>query len=102
MAILAAARTSDLVTRVPDGCSPTTTLATGNPKVLVGGLPVAVIGTLTEPHTRQSGNSCIPHTGTVTSGSLRVFVGGTGIARTSDTVDTIHAITGGFAKVLVG
>jgi len=102
MAILAAARTNDIVTRVADGCSPTTTLSAGNPRVLVGGLPIAVIGTLTAPHTRQSGNSCIPHIGTVTSGSLRVIVGGSGIARIGDRVDTIHTITGGFAKVVVG
>ena len=76
------------------GCDTTTSiaLANQNTRVIVEGEPAAVVGHVMEPHTINNPAIppplCIPHIGpVVNAGSVRVLVGGKGIARLGDSAD---------------
>ena len=74
-------------------------ILTGNPTVLVNGLPVAVAGSQVAPHTPFK----CPHTGSVTtSNTPTVLVGGIPIT-TSGTIDICgHPRVAGSFDVIVG
>lgn len=86
------------------GCTTTSTLIgqTGlNSKVYVNGLPVVCKGDPSQVHTIGNPPACTPHTATVSVGSATVFVGGKGVARVGDPIDS-GSITEGSDDVFAG
>lgn len=70
--------------------------------VLINGLPAAVVGAVSSPHSPW-GNPHPPHdAATIVSGSSSVMCGGLALARAGDPLSCGHAIANGSANVIVG
>ncbi|CAB4129727.1 COG4104 Uncharacterized conserved protein [uncultured Caudovirales phage] len=70
--------------------------------VLINGLPAAVVGSVSSPHSPW-GSPHPPHdAATVVSGSSTVIVGGLALARAGDPLSCGHAIASGSANVIAG
>jgi uncharacterized Zn-binding protein involved in type VI secretion len=83
-------------------CSPTSTILTSlQTKVLIGGLPAAVTGSVIAPHTILVGKFCVPHAAVTNAGSTKVFIGGLPANRIGDSAD-FGCIISGHPKVLIG
>lgn len=65
----------------------------GNPKVLIGGMPAAVVGDLL---------TCIGPADTIVKGSAKVLIGGKPAARMGDQCAHGGSIAVGYPKVLIG
>lgn len=64
--------------------------ATGNPNVMVSGLPWSCTGDLNIPHLRP-GTPCKVHVAPIYSGSANVYVGGSSAGRVSSPTCTMVA-----------
>tara|TARA_R110000868_G_scaffold295032_3_gene555449 strand:- start:323 stop:625 length:303 start_codon:yes stop_codon:yes gene_type:complete len=62
--------------------------------VFINGVLAATVFAELEPHSILSSGSCVPHTGTVISGSTKVTFGGLAAARIGDPADLGNIITG--------
>jgi uncharacterized Zn-binding protein involved in type VI secretion len=83
-------------------CSPTSSiLTTLQAKVLIGGLPAAVSGSVIAPHTILIGKKCFPHPAATGFGLSKVVVGGLPANRIGDSAD-FGCIISGSPKVLIG
>ena len=93
----AISRNGDIVS-TGHGCDSVTTLDGANTgssaKVFMNGLAVCCVGDKTIVHTLPSGNSCVPHTEVIKSGSSTVFIGGKAVARIGDSCDAGVILSG--------
>ncbi len=96
----AAARKGDQV-NTGHSCESTTTIASGDDSVMIGGKAAAVEGSALESHTHLVGKDCVPHVTAVNAGSSTVEVGGEPLARSGDSACQ-GTITGGYDRVVVG
>lgn len=85
---------------IPVGFAPPAPATTGSTDVLINGLGAVTVGSVYEPH--QCSNESQPHTRTVTSGSLTVFVNGKALSRTLDPISCGSTVVGGSTNVFVG
>lgn len=104
----AAAHLGDITTNA-HGCNTSVPIDTSGTNVAlasgvtIDGIAAAVVGSQLAPHTRLSGDSCVPHPGqTVTQGSSTVTVGGSPLAYQGATVSCPGTITGAAGTVSVG
>ena len=79
-------------------CFPPHMIITGNPKVIIQGMPAATISDTLLPH------ACGPliHPGNIASGSSKVFISGRAAARIGDIVSCGSIIMTGANKVNIG
>ena len=68
-------------------CDATTTTNQCSTSVFINGKGACRIGDTITIHTHKVGDSCVPHTATITSASSTVFVDGIAIARDGDSAD---------------
>lgn len=80
------------------GCFPPRMIITGNPKVIIQGMPAATVGDTLLPH------ACGPniHSGNIASGSSKVFISGLPAARIGDIISCGSIIMTGANKVNIG
>jgi uncharacterized Zn-binding protein involved in type VI secretion len=84
-------------------CSPVSSIiSTLQAKVIIGGSPAAVSGSLIAPHLIRSGKFCVSHLNVTTGlGSTKVFFAGKSANRIGDSAD-MGCIISGSPKVLIG
>ena len=82
-------------------CHTTTTVQTGDPKVLIGGRAAATVTSPVTPWQSGTPPGCVTATGTVTSGSPKVLVGGKQLAFIGSTTAAGPITSGGAPTVTV-
>ena len=83
------------------GCDATTVTDQGSSDVLVNSIGAVRAGDLCQTHLILVGDSCVPHTVSLTSYSSTVFVNGKGIGRQGDQYSG-HTLTSGSGNVFAG
>lgn len=82
-------------------CDTTTTTNQCSTSVFINGKGACRLGDTITIHAHKVGNSCVPHTATITSASDTVFVDGIAIARNTDSADA-GSITSGSTDTFSG
>lgn len=82
-------------------CDTTTTTNICSSDVFVNGKGTCRVGDAITVHNYPVGNSCVPHTVTISTGSSTVFVNGKAIARDTDSVDS-GSISSGSTNTFAG
>lgn len=82
-------------------CDTTTTTNQCSEDVFVNGKGACRLGDTITIHTHKVGDSCVPHTATITGSSSTVFVDGIAIARNTDSADA-GSITSGSTDTFSG
>jgi uncharacterized Zn-binding protein involved in type VI secretion len=83
------------------GCDTTTVTDQGSSDVFVNSIGAVRAGDLCQVHLIPSGDSCVPHTVSLTSYSSTVFVNGKGVGRVGDAYSG-HTLTSGSGNVFAG
>jgi uncharacterized Zn-binding protein involved in type VI secretion len=83
------------------GCTSTTTTDKCSSDVIINGKGACRLGDTITIHTYPVGDSCVPHTASITSASSSVFVNGIAIARDTDSADS-GSISSGSTDVFAG
>jgi uncharacterized Zn-binding protein involved in type VI secretion len=99
-----AAAVAELIDKIATGhpCTGTAPIAgTKQSKVTIGGKLFAVDGDAVQVHTYKVGDSCVPHSVTVTATTSKVFISGFAACRIGDPSDNAGIISGS-SKVMVG
>lgn len=95
---------AELIDKIATGhpCTGTAPIqGTKQSKVTIGGKLVAVDGDTVQVHTVKAGNTCVPHSVTVSATTSKVFIGGFAVCRIGDPADGAGIITGS-SKVMIG
>jgi|688.fasta_scaffold00052_12 uncharacterized Zn-binding protein involved in type VI secretion len=82
-------------------CDATTTANQCSSDVIINGKGACRLGDTITIHNHKVGDSCVPHTASITSASSSVFVNGIAIARDTDSADS-GSISSGSTDVFAG
>lgn len=82
-------------------CDTTTSTSQCSTSVFINGKGACRLGDTITIHNHKVGNSCVPHTKTITGSSSTVFVDGIAIARDTDSADA-GSITSGSTDTFSG